>query len=1564
MAKNPNAATDVAAENKGKLEDQSSAVTVEVDTSTIRKEGEEGSDQSSAAEKEDPNNASRSNRARQSSSNTKGKADKKGNKNKPQTTHAQQQSQAAPQQESPVQAPAQQQRDPMDTRGYLDQESGEKVEHDAPEVSAEELADLLAEEEIVEDETESKKNKKRNKLPNIDLSQMMEATDVELKNKKEPKEQQVKPFSPAPNTLTNQFIPQSEDNYWTPSNEPGIQGEFRGSTYRDFRDAENPIQYASEKYDPSTASRYIPKKLKEKTSDAELFKMRADVIYDEMAEENAQMFPQIRDRIEDRYLEKDENGRYVHDVNIKEEQIYNSEKMQEEMMEMYINPALVRFEGEELEEVLDENGNGTGYYIQKLTPRMTRWLDEVASLYPSFSRDDAIRLMILRASIGIDKNRQIVKEDARKYEFKEDDVVHVCDEIIKSQERFKHPLGMFPRADLIIGGTRCFPLGYMPRQLAVKVMSNPETRAMFRTPSKLNREIHRVWIEETQPAIEANTTGDKIKQRWAIYNQMRAMLALDGQDTQSYNISSLMERTVAEIMDETSQMREVTQDQDLLDAQEDKDRRFRENSKKLDKRYKRTIDIKDRNGNIVGKETVPKRENIIFRGAMITANFMRAMGVVGNVPLIATGYLEHATGTLGARIGNSVLLNLDRLPGMESSIDHPNFSMTQFLREAARSKEAKEALQAIRAVENIAGMAAMNVFVNSGRPLTKDSAYQWINEYIKGRPANERQGLLQKTEKVLQKVNGVVQYLLPGDFGMEGFDATRMFEMFLYNCATTANGNNVTDGGGYLTNHELEEAIRTQGVGEAIREAMQTTAGSDAFIAATNLTLGRHSGWTYAVKRVFNANGISNIALSIAIDKYLIYGVNTVQNFMPLSNTLSYLSTRGVTRAINMAKGAGFNDRIYSEARDNQLGGNDAFWEGFKKNFVYDAMKIGNFGTIAVFGYLVIQALGGIGEPEDPSDIFNWLAYRIGGNDEDKSSGVEVIPAFYLNDLAGWGLPLAITMAVHKEYNDPNRTWHVFKSGCFSMLEGGAVMDMIEFVTKGPENIQAFKSIDTEDWTAPEDWQSWAAAEAEHLGAQFLKNITPAIINNYRRETFGLFSRSRDDLDASTSKVFDTEHYDPNIARDEQRTTSAGSYAELKRRSDSVNNVLYAALLNLKMHGSLSVGEDSKGTGYQWWEMPYASMKDSTRITISKVWGFSESDDDYAKLSSNEKEEFKAALSENLLEELALDYDNDPINFITNGGFISVDTRIALRNYCYDQIIAERQNFVDNVKSGAYPSYVSYEEAKLSRDKKVSSWYDIINNWCNNEDIPWRDTGYYRQLTNFTTTYEWLDGTPATWDEWMRNCDSIKKVVKPTGNHPSSIAPFTTVDKTGKGYNGETIVNWYKEGITDVPKISSMIDKLEETGDDIIPLGRDAGKHLAEVIFGGTGGEAGLFEGNQERLISEEDGVPTIGYRAYVPAEGSLPDRVKNMSLEDYAKEKGIDLDDDNNKSSSGSSYRSYGSGGGSGYNPKIYSNSHNVNADKAQGMSVRQPYNATKTYLRPDFETKGSREAYKRSDF
>ncbi len=134
---------------------------------------------------------------------------------------------------------------------------------------------------------------------------------------------------------------------------------------------------------------------------------------------------------------------------------------------------------------------------------------------------------------------------------------------------------------------------------------------------------------------------------------------------------------------------------------------------------------------------------------------------------------------------------------------------------------------------------------------------------------------------------------------------------------------------------------------------------------------------------------------------------------------------------------------------------------------------------------------------------------------------------------------------------------------------------------------------------------------------------------------------------------------------------------------------------------------------------------------------------------------------------------------------------------------------------------------------------------------------------------------------------------------------------------------------------------------------------------------------------------PTMGYRGYVPFEEKLLYDLPNYnpeaqqeSLMDYLKQinaKNVDgglLGDDGtykDKSSwatttnlPGYSYGSYGGSGSYGssyYNPKIYSTSRSINTSRPATMYAKTPYTAKTTYLNPNFSTKGSREAYKRSD-
>lgn len=248
--------------------------------------------------------------------------------------------------------------------------------------------------------------------------------------------------------------------------------------------------------------------------------------------------------------------------------------------------------------------------------------------------------------------------------------------------------------------------------------------------------------------------------------------------------------------------------------------------------------------------------------------------------------------------------------------------------------------------------------------------------------------------------------------------------------------------------------------------------------------------------------------------------------------------------------------------------------------------------------------------------------------------------------------------------------------------------------------------------------------------------------------------------------------------------------------------------------------------------------------------------------------------------------------------------------------------------------------------------------------------------------------------------DNARKEKYQYGNVPVPFMPFTQQRTQGKAYDNESIPYNIVIGPDGTP-INDVEALYQEVADGklVLPKG-DEGKIISilEEYWGGQGNHVVQIDENgnitgydDEQLRIPSNGIPTTDSRVLVPLETTLPDLLKMSDdeiIKSYEESFGISshLDDDSDDSSEdddsgnrspnyGNRYGSYGryryygggSGGGSGYssayNPKIYSSAKQVYSQRAAGMSTRQPYKATTTYLRPAFYTKGSREAYRRSD-
>jgi hypothetical protein len=242
------------------------------------------------------------------------------------------------------------------------------------------------------------------------------------------------------------------------------------------------------------------------------------------------------------------------------------------------------------------------------------------------------------------------------------------------------------------------------------------------------------------------------------------------------------------------------------------------------------------------------------------------------------------------------------------------------------------------------------------------------------------------------------------------------------------------------------------------------------------------------------------------------------------------------------------------------------------------------------------------------------------------------------------------------------------------------------------------------------------------------------------------------------------------------------------------------------------------------------------------------------------------------------------------------------------------------------------------------------------------------------------------------------------GNVPVPFLPFTRQRTQGKAYDNESIPYNIVIGPDGKP-INDVEALYQEVADGKLTLPKGSEGRLISILeeyWGGQGNHVVQIDENgnitgydDEQLRIPSTGIPTTDSRVLVPFETTLPDLLKMSDeeiIKSYEESFGIsshlgdddgsdndDSDDDGSDNDLGPGYPSYyrgyryyggrgGYGGGGGgyssaYNPRIYSTPRQAYSQRAAGMSTRQPYKATTTYLRPAFYTKGSREAYRRSD-
>ena len=328
-------------------------------------------------------------------------------------------------------------------------------------------------------------------------------------------------------------------------------------------------------------------------------------------------------------------------------------------------------------------------------------------------------------------------------------------------------------------------------------------------------------------------------------------------------------------------------------------------------------------------------------------------------------------------------------------------------------------------------------------------------------------------------------------------------------------------------------------------------------------------------------------------------------------------------------------------------------------------------------------------------------------------------------------------------------------------------------------------------------------------------------------------------------------------------------------------------------------------TGYTAWEQPRTVYYDDAQLESMRL--FSVNGENGEPLPADQQQE-KIYMVISML----MAYD-DMDDLASTGFYLDYDTKMAVGETIHDIIQTMRDDYSEMNAAGFFDYYyggLDYESGRARSEMLKAQYYDELQFW---QDL------YYNKL----------------WSEPMKRT-------------------LTVYNRYNTTYTQDANGEWYATGIYN----------------SINPF-----YHNAPGDIDNPGGTAGYS--NDWRTVSAVTGQP-MDQRALIPVEAGYLDTPDLDGLGDasnggYSKSfpgwsysNSID-GDGYDYGGGGWGWRRYGSGGGGGggggYRPNIYSRVPNVYPSGARTMYAERIYGPNYDYLRPNFETKGSREAYKRSD-
>ena len=921
---------------------------------------------------------------------------------------------------------------------------------------------------------------------------------------------------------------------------------------------------------------------------------------------------------------------------------------------------------------------------------------------------------------------------------------------------------------------------------------------------------------------------------------------------------------------------------------------------------------------IAASETQIAVTNIVEGAAKAAAG----LSVFGDVALAGSSTAEAAVGNVEAR---GVLWLRHQFFSEE---EKKEFVMTKELRQILHGSEVYEMISTIKAIDSSFGRIATIRYLYEETVYTPETATAWIQERYGSRTAKKTKNGLSEG-KWLAKMNkfyDAMQSIQTGEWLARRYDAELFVDAFLVNQCKKKRKSGESDV--YFTEEELKQSFILD-PRKTIRDIFLTREGLQAYAWSQLRTLGGNSVVAARYERYANEHRIAGSAIRMFVANFPVFLLNATSRLNPLLHTTQLLSLK-----------------LRSQLNKKELYQQD-FYEMLATDDFIQALQLdmlnapGCIGKILVCCAIFALIPGDFDEPEDKKKKGMCDEYVFGVLYDDDGnriigSGFRAREMWYMFDITGWACPASIAI-----YGYFTGTMSL-STACAVLADGmndivfdlapGEFVNMLHDFDKTWQQAQALAYED-----GLRDPESLVSPETaiDYLGSMFsissldfvTRKITPRVVREFMTSGWG-----PDFIAPDPTKVYTP---DPN---DGDKTMYVEDWTERNLRIKSSRNPLMGVLLNIASGYYWNEDPTKQMTGYGPEDMPDMEKPDPAHVTWYNR--YYDVQGEYKDGQFVGSEESILAIEEifRMVDAVGAKVPEDQVgSFLAqNSVCLPARTQYAMVGYCYAQLNDIQQKY----RSGQI-DYDSYSEQYDYYQSKI----DLVNSGV----IPDKPIRYKQWETDYQAYYKDSDGNYHTELEYhIRNApilggildllgvEDLEVEFSPYGNYSTPAQFISTVaHATDSTYDAQTKAAWQGD-FTDPEFVKELCEGL----DLVVELGPNAGKNVWEVITGDE--QAFQADGSIEFVM---------GSRAYTPV-------IEPIEYEDD--------DDDGGGSSGGSGGRSYSGytyvGAGS-YKPKIYSNPRSVNSDRAATMYAKTPYTANRTYLRPAFFTKGSREAYRRQD-